>query len=210
MSSLQVNAKELAQQWRGQDRRPILLVASTHRGEDEIVLRAFALIRQRISNALLVLVPRHPERFKQVGDLCLAAGFRLARRSSNDSVEAADVLLGDTMGELMTFFGACDIAFVGGSLVPNGGHNMIEPAAWSKPVLSGSSQFNFAEVSRLLREAGGLIVCDSAEALAQQTVELMEDPDKAQQMGQYAGQVAEANRGALEKLLTVIDSELSR
>ena len=207
---LQVNAKELAQQWRGQDRRPILLVASTHRGEDEIVLRAFALIRQRISNALLVLVPRHPERFKQVGDLCLTAGFRLARRSSNDSVEAADVLLGDTMGELMTFFGACDIAFVGGSLVPNGGHNMIEPAAWSKPVLSGSSQFNFAEVSRLLREAGGLIVCDSAEALAQQTVELMEDPDKAQQMGQYAGQVAEANRGALEKLLTVIDSELSR
>ena len=121
------------------------------------------------------------------------------------------MLLGDTMGELMTFFGACDIAFVGGSLVPNGGHNMIEPAAWSKPVLSGSSQFNFAEVSRLLREAGGLIVCDSAEALAQQTVELIEDPDKAQQMGRHThGQVAEANRGALETdCWYVIDNSLS-
>ena len=207
-AQLRLNAEELAQQWWGDNQRAVLLAASTHRGEDEIILQAFARVRQHVSNALLVLVPRHPERFNQVAELCLEAGFSLARRSSNDSVEQADVLLGDTMGELMTFFGACDIAFVGGSLVANGGHNMIEPAAWGKPVLSGPSQFNFAEVSRLLTEAGGLLICDSAEALAERVVALMENPQQAQHMGQRAHQVAEANRGALEKLLKVIDRNL--
>ena len=113
------------------------------------------------------------------------------------------------MGELMTFYGACDIAFVGGSLVANGGHNMIEPAAWGKPVLSGSSVFNFTEVSRLLTEAGGLILVETPAALAETVIQLIKNPQRAQQMGQQAQQVAEANRGALEKLLTVIDRSLS-
>jgi 3-deoxy-D-manno-octulosonic-acid transferase len=204
------SAEALRQQWSGTTQRPILLAASTHRGEDEIILQAFGLIKQSVDNLLLVLVPRHPERFNQVGDLCREAGYSLARRSSNDSVEQADILLGDSMGELMTFFGACDIAFVGGSLVTNGGHNMIEPAAWGKPTLSGLSVFNFAEVSRLLAEAGGLSLVEDAAALADATIELIENPEQAQQMGQQAQRVAEANRGALERLLTVIDNNLSQ
>jgi 3-deoxy-D-manno-octulosonic-acid transferase len=204
------SAEALRQQWSGTTQRPILLAASTHRGEDEIILQAFGLIKQSVDNLLLVLVPRHPERFNQVGDLCREAGYSLARRSSNDSVEQADILLGDSMGELMTFFGACDIAFVGGSLVTNGGHNMIEPAAWGKPTLSGLSVFNFAEVSRLLAEAGGLSLVEDAAALADATIELIENPEQALQMGQQAQRVAEANRGALERLLTVVDNSLSQ
>ena len=209
-SQIRQSAEVLRQQWSGANQRPILLAASTHRGEDEIILQAFSLIKQSVNNALLVLVPRHPERFNQVGDLCLEAGFSLARRSSNDPTDTADILLGDTMGELMTFFGACDIAFVGGSLVTNGGHNMIEPAAWGKPTLTGLSVFNFAEVSRLLAEAGGLSLVEDAAALAEAVIELMKNPEQAQQMGLQAQQVAEANRGALERLLTVIDNSLER
>ena len=209
-AQIRLSAEALRQQWDGTNQRPVLLAASTHRGEDEIILQAFSLIKQSVNNALLVLVPRHPERFNQVGDLCLDAGYSLARRSNNDSTDNADILLGDTMGELMTFFGACDIAFVGGSLVANGGHNMIEPAAWGKPTLSGLSVFNFAEVSRLLAEAGGLSLVEDAAALAESVIELMKNPEQAQQMGLSAQQVAEANRGALERLLAVIDNSLSQ
>ena len=209
-AQIRLSAEALRQQWDGTNQRPILLAASTHRGEDEIILQAFSLIKQSVNNALLVLVPRHPERFNQVGDLCLDAGYSLARRSNNDSTDNADILLGDTMGELMTFFGACDIAFVGGSLVSNGGHNMIEPAAWGKPTLSGLSVFNFAEVSRLLAEAGGLSLVEDAAALAESVIELMKNPEQDQQMGLSAQQVAEANRGALERLLAVIDNSLSQ
>ena len=209
-AQIRLSAEALRQQWDGTNQRPILLAASTHRGEDEIILQAFSLIKQSVNNALLVLVPRHPERFNQVGDLCLDAGYSLARRSNNDSTDNADILLGDTMGELMTFFGACDIAFVGGSLVANGGHNMIEPAAWGKPTLSGLSVFNFAEVSRLLAEAGGLSLVEDAAALAESVIELMKNPEQAQQMGLSAQQVAEANRGALERLLALIDNSLSQ
>jgi len=209
-AQIRQSAETLKQQWSGANQRPILLAASTHRGEDEVILQAFGLIKQRVDNALLVLVPRHPERFKSVGDLCLEAGYSLARRSSNDSLEQVDILLGDTMGELMTFFGACDIAFVGGSLVSNGGHNMIEPAAWGKPTLSGLSVFNFAEVSRLLAEAGGLSLVEDAAVLAETVIQLLENPEQAQQMGQQAQKVAEANRGALDRLLVVIDNSLSQ
>ncbi|MDA9347972.1 lipid IV(A) 3-deoxy-D-manno-octulosonic acid transferase [Porticoccaceae bacterium] len=208
-AQIRQSAEALRQQWGGAHQRPILLAASTHRGEDEIILQAFNLIKQSVNNALLVLVPRHPERFNQVGDLCLDTGYSLARRSNNDSTDNADILLGDTMGELMTFFGACDIAFIGGSLVANGGHNMIEPAAWGKPTLSGLSVFNFAEVSRLLAEAGGLSLVEDAAVLAETVIELIQNPQQARQMGRSAQQVAEANRGALERLLKVIDSSLS-
>ena len=117
------------------------------------------------------------------------------------------VLLGDTMGELLVFFGACDIAFVGGSLVPTGGHNLIEPAAWQVPVLSGPHLFNFADVSRLLLEAGGMAICKDAQAIADTVVGLLGDPDAAAQMGGAAKIVAEKNRGALERLLAVIERQ---
>jgi 3-deoxy-D-manno-octulosonic-acid transferase len=153
---------------------------------------------------LLVLVPRHPERFEQVARLCTDAGFALARRSANDSVTGADILLGDSMGELTAFFGACDIAFVGGSLVPTGGHNMIEPAAWKVPVLAGPHLFNFTEVSQLLLSHDAMRVCETGEQLVEQSLELLGDQHQRDAMGEAAGLVAGANRGALAKLVAII------
>ena len=202
---VQDRAAVLSEQWHCGNNRPVFLAASTHRGEDEIILQAFGQIKQQVDNALLVLVPRHPERFNQVGELCTSAGFTLVKRSAGDKVEAADVLLGDTMGELMVFFGACDVAFVGGSLVATGGHNMIEPAAWGVPVLTGPHLFNFTEASQLLLAADGMLVCNDAAELAEQCISLMGNKGRRQEVGNAARLVAEANRGALDKLMSVID-----
>lgn len=201
-------AQALLTEWRGVSERPILLAASTHRGEDEIILQAFKKIKDRINNPLLVLVPRHPERFNQVAELCGATGFSVAKRSSGDSPGNADILLGDTMGELMCFFGACDIAFVGGSLVPTGGHNMIEPAAWGVPVLSGPHLFNFSEASQLLLNGGAMQICQSADQMAEQVVELIQNQAQRDEMGGAAQRIAEANRGALDRLLSLIDKTI--
>jgi len=211
--TIKQNAQQLLSDWRGVSERPILLAASTHRGEDEIILDAFGQIKEKlkgeIDNPLLVLVPRHPERFNQVAELCSSvANFKLARRSRGDSVEAADILLGDTMGELMTFFGACDIAFVGGSLVATGGHNMIEPAAWGVPVLTGPHLFNFTEASQLLLEGKAMAICHNADQLAERCVELFQDRQLRSEMGSAAQRIAEANRGALEKLLALVERTL--
>lgn len=195
---------QLSKDWRGTTQRRIFLAASTHRGEDEIILAGFAKIKAQVESALLVLVPRHPERFNQVAELCHSAGFSVVRRSANIPVGAADILLGDSMGELMTFFGACDLAFVGGSFVPTGGHNMIEAAAWGTPVLTGPHLFNFTEAAQLLTEAGGMKVCQNFDDLADQCILLLQDKSQRMQMGDAARHVAEANRGALDRLLAVI------
>ncbi|MDG2500781.1 MAG: lipid IV(A) 3-deoxy-D-manno-octulosonic acid transferase [Porticoccaceae bacterium] len=203
--AVQTKAAELSEQWSGQGKRLVFLAASTHRGEDEIIIDAFNQIRQQIDQALLVLVPRHPERFNQVAELCKTAGFNLARRSQSDQVGGVDILLGDSMGELMAFYGACDIAFVGGSLVANGGHNMIEPAAWGVPVLTGPHLFNFTEASQLLIDGGAMQVANNAKQLAEQSIALFESQERREKMGNQARLIAEANRGALDNLVAVID-----
>lgn len=199
-------AQALAEQWRGADARPVWLVASTHKGEDEIILDAFARALARVSNLLLVLVPRHPDRFEQVAALCRARDHRTARRSRAEIPDAAtQVLLGDTMGELAVFFGACDIAFVAGSLVPVGGHNLLEPAAWGVPVLSGPVLFNFAEASALLQQADALTLCENADEIADAVVKLVENPEQRSRQGAAARAVVDANRGALARLMTLIE-----
>ena len=207
--SLEQKAVALSADWRGRSRRPVILAASTHRGEDEIILEGFKKIKERLGSALLVLVPRHPERFNQVADLCHKAGFSLNRRSEQLKEVQADILLGDTMGELMTFYGACDVAFVGGSLVPTGGHNIIEPAAWGVPVISGPHLFNFSEASQLLSDGGGMLICENPEQLAEQCIELITNAGFQKQVGSAARQVAEANRGALSKLMMLIKALFS-
>lgn len=199
----------LKSQWRGERERPIFLAASTHRGEDRIILDGFEQIRSHFPELLLVLVPRHPERFDEVAELCVQQGLNVCRRSSGDSPSSSDqVLLGDTMGELLLFFGAGDIAFVGGSLVPVGGHNLIEPAIWAVPVLSGPHLFNFSEASRLLRESQGMVICEDANAIAEEVVALLQNPQSATRMGQAAKSVTDNNRGALGKLLAIIEHQL--
>lgn len=130
------------------------IAASTHEGEDALILQAHRQLLQVHGDALLILVPRHPERFAAVHTLC-SEQFTTVRRSAGTPVDAQTrVLLGDTMGELLFLYALSDIAFVGGSLVATGGHNPLEPAALALPVLMGPHVFNFLEISAMLREAG--------------------------------------------------------
>ncbi|MDM3872295.1 lipid IV(A) 3-deoxy-D-manno-octulosonic acid transferase [Porticoccus sp. W117] len=198
-------ANDLKQQWRGDNQRPVWLVASTHRGEDEVILDSFQELLKYHDDLLLVLVPRHPERFDEVAQLCESRKLTVTRRSEAVAPADSQVLLGDTMGELLAFCGASDVVFMGGSLVPVGGHNLIEPAAWGVPVLSGSHLFNFAEASRLLLSAEGMVVCDNSEQIAAEMESLLNDPQRRVAMGEAAQAVAEQNRGALQRLMTVIE-----
>lgn len=194
-------ANELRQQWQATP-RPLWIAASTHAGEDEIILAAHQQLLKTHPDALLILVPRHPERFNAVHALCLSQGLVTRRRSTGEAVQAGDqVLLGDTMGELLFLYALADIAFVGGSLVANGGHNLLEPAALGKPVLSGPHLFNFLEIATQLREAGALSEVENAEQLAENLVMLLSEPGQVQHMSQAGLAVLKANQGALERLL---------
>ncbi|KKJ98742.1 3-deoxy-D-manno-octulosonic acid transferase [Stutzerimonas stutzeri] len=194
-------ASKLRQQWAAQE-RPLWIAASTHAGEDEIILAAHRQLLSNHPQALLILVPRHPERFASVYESAVRDGFVAVRRSTGEVVDAGtQVLVGDTMGELLFLYALTDIAFVGGSLVPNGGHNLLEPAALGKPVLSGPHLFNFLEISAQLRAAGALREVQDAAQLAQVVSELWGDPAGAQAMRDAGLGVLKANQGALERLL---------
>ena len=187
--------------------RPVWIAASTHAGEDEPVLDAFATLRAQWPELLLLLVPRHPERFDHVAALCQQRGFRVIRRSEQRPC-AADtaVFLGDSMGELLLFYAAADLAFVGGSLVPTGGHNVLEPALLGLPVLFGPHMFNFSEAgARLLAGQAAWQIADAAE-LAARVARLLADPEQARHCGQRGRDLVEQQRGALARLLHCIDT----
>ena len=204
-AELLARAARTRSEWRGAGRF-IWIAASTHAGEDEVVLQAHRLLRARISDALLILVPRHPERFNDAAALVAGHGLGLVRRSVTRRVPGdIAVLLGDTMGELLFLYGCVDCAFVGGSLVARGGHNMLEPAAWGLPILTGPSDFNFREISALLQREQALIVIDDAQALAQQLIQLASDTTQRQRRGAAASRVVADNRGALVKLLGEVE-----
>jgi 3-deoxy-D-manno-octulosonic-acid transferase len=195
------SASALRRQWQAVD-RPVWIAASTHEGEDEVVLAAHQRLLASYPDALLILVPRHPERFDSVAQLCEREGFATVRRSSAQPVTAqTSVLLGDTMGELLFLYALADSAFVGGSLVPNGGHNLLEPAALAKPVLSGPHLFNFLEIAAQLRAAGALQEVEDAESLALAVQRLFELPRDAQRMAEAGLKVMRSNQGALQRLL---------
>lgn len=206
---LQHKVQTLKKEWDINESRLAIVAASTHQGEDEIILEAFAKVRAQENiicrSARLILVPRHPERFDAVADLCRQTQLLVARRSLQESLASADILLGDTMGELMMLYGASDIAFVGGSLVARGGHNFIEPAAWSLPLQSGEHLFNFSEVSQLMLNANALNIVKNAEELANEWIELLTDKELRISRGEFAYQVVVNNRGALQKTLGVIE-----
>ena len=194
-------AHELRGQWQALE-RPVWIAASTHEGEDEVVLNAHRRLLANHPDALLILVPRHPERFNSVFELCQREGFATVRRSTGASVDAqTSVLLGDTMGELLFLYALADSAFVGGSLVPNGGHNLLEPAALAKPVISGPHLFNFLDIAAQLRSAGALAEVDDAEGLATEVQRLFELPRDAQRMADAGLSVMRRNQGALQRLL---------
>ncbi|RZI87544.1 MAG: 3-deoxy-D-manno-octulosonic acid transferase, partial [Pseudomonas sp.] len=193
-------ARQLREQWQA-SQRPVWIAASTHEGEDAQVLEAHRRLLQVHADALLILVPRHPERFNAVHALC-AEQFATVRRSGAELVtDATQVLLGDTMGELLFLYALADIAFVGGSLVPTGGHNPLEPAALALPVISGPHVFNFLDISAMLKDAGALHSVDDSQALAAAVQRLVELPQDAKRMGEAGRAVMQANQGALQRLL---------
>ena len=201
-------ASQLSEFW-GSGQRAVFLAASTHEGEDEQILDAFTELKAKLPNVLLVLVPRHPERFSQVLTLCQLRNWHVLTRSSgirpNQSV---DILLGDTMGELPLFFGAAWVAFIGGSLIDHGGHNMLEASAWSVPVLSGPHVFNFLEIGQKLEQAGALEFVGNSSELNQSLCRLLTDQALRESMGAAGSAIVEQNRGATDKLLALIDTQI--
>lgn len=185
--------------------RAIWIAASTHQGEEQPVLEAFQEIRQEIKNLLLVLVPRHPERFNRVAALCVRQGFVIARRSEgNVCTPTTDIYLGDTMGELLLLYAASDVAFVGGSLVPIGGHNLLEPAAIGLPVIMGPHIFECEEIGSQLLEAQAAQQINDARQLAQAVKMYLSDMTLKRQTGEKGRSFVKHNRGALERLLLLL------
>lgn len=190
--------------------RPIWIAASTHEGEDVPILQAHRQLLAGFPDALLILVPRHPERFEAVHQLCIAQGMHTQRRSGQEPVQAAhQVLLGDTMGELLLLYALADVAFVGGSLVAHGGHNVLEPAALGKPVISGPHYFNFLDIVGQMQHAGALCEVSDAGELATAVQQLWRNQELCQSMRQAGYQVLENNQGALDRLLAVLGAQLA-
>lgn len=188
----------------------IWIAASTHEGEDSQFIEAHKVLKQQLANAKLVLVPRHPERFDSVYELCKQQGFKTVRRSDNklDTWSQADVLLGDSMGEMMRYFAMSDVAFVAGSMIERGGHNPIEPAILAKPVLVGEHTFNFAEITESLIQDQGALRVHSITELVDQLLYL-KNIYVRQTMGQKALENAQANQGALARVLDYLKCDNS-
>ena len=185
--------------------RPVWIAASTHEGEEKIVLEVHSYLLDKYPDLVLILVPRHPERFNNVNALSEAFEMKTIKRSSGDVPRSTtQVLLVDTLGELPMFYAASDFAFVGGSLVPIGGHNLLEPAALSLPMLVGQHTFNAPEITEMLEEAKALLVINSADALHLACLQLLADKDRLLHAGASGKQIIKENHGALQRILQEI------
>lgn len=185
--------------------RPVVIAASTREGEESKVLDAWEKLKGNPQRPLLLLVPRHPERFDEVAALGERRGWRLQRRSEAQSVASdTDILLGDSMGEMLAYYKLADIAFVGGSLVETGCQNVLEPAAMGLPVVVGPSQFNFAHICQQLESAGGLQTVPDSSALATAITKLLNEPELRQRMGAAGRKLVAANQQALPRMLELV------
>jgi len=196
----------------GQDRL-IWVVGSTHEEEEKIILNAFQLILKKYPHLLLILVPRHLPRFDVVADLIKQEKFRFIRRSqmSDEKIPSeVQVLLVDVIGELLSFYAVSDLAFVGGSLVYKGGHNLLEPAAFARPILSGSGLDNFAFIRDLFMQQKALGIANNAEEIANVALSYLDNPQKMNELGKKAQVIFKNNQGALQKHLDIIDSYIKR
>lgn len=189
--------------------RQLWLVASTHQGDEEIALAAFKEVQALFPTLLLVLVPRHPERFNSVEKLCLDHNFTLVKRSDNTPVESQNIWLLDTLGELMAAYALADLVTMGGSFSHIGGHNPLEPALFKKPVVVGSDMSNFTEVLKQLKQHQGIVQLPKSETsteqssqLAKMIIDLLQDTPKAKLLGEYAHQVVMNNQGASDRTLS--------
>jgi 3-deoxy-D-manno-octulosonic-acid transferase len=190
--------------------RPVFIAASTHEGEEEQILDAARKIRGQFRDLLLIIVPRHPERFDRVTALCRRSGLNTLRRSDGKPCSSqVQALVVDSMGELSVFYGTADVAFVGGSLINHGGHNILEPAALSRPVITGPHYFNFLEITRQFLEHHAAIEVKNTDQLADSVIELLKDPQRRTEMGDAGKHLIEQSKGASQRLLNLIDVHIS-
>jgi 3-deoxy-D-manno-octulosonic-acid transferase len=186
--------------------RPVVVAGSTMRGEEIVVLRAFRRIKSSSPNALLVLAPRHAERFAEAAHLSRGEGFATTRRSELpiDAEPRVDVVVLDTIGELAQIYQLATVAFVGGSLVPTGGHNILEPAVFGRPIVFGPYMSNFAEIAREFLEHHAAVQVAGDAALEQTLVDLLHDPVRRASLGAAARALVDANRGSRDRTIDAL------
>jgi 3-deoxy-D-manno-octulosonic-acid transferase len=194
--------------WLDDIKAQIMLVGSTHKGEEEIILDAFEKIKTYKPDLKLFLAPRHPERFNEVEEILKKQKFTYCRRSNLGTeniqkLNQADIVLVDTIGELSQLFARAKIAVIGGSLLPYGGHNILEPAYWSKPILFGPYMNNFPFADDFLKNRAALMVRNSRD-IAETVQHLLRDEEKTKQMGQRAKEMVDRNAGAVKKALELV------
>lgn len=184
----------------------ILLAGSTHYGEEAILLDAFSRLKKKYPDLILIIVPRNPDRAGSVCRICKSAGlFAVTMSDLEEKKSGPDVIVVDRIGTLKMLYAAADIAFVGGSLVRSGGHNPLEPAAFSRPIIFGPDMSDFADISDMLISSGGAISVQDAEGIYDIVSELLTDNQKAGEMGSIALKVFNANKGAVKKTLNTIE-----
>jgi 3-deoxy-D-manno-octulosonic-acid transferase len=191
--------------------RMVWIAGSTHKGEEEQVLDAHARLQRRFPGLLLILVPRHPERFEDAYQLCRRQGLNAVRRSLKQVCdEYTSVYLGDTMGELKLLYAAADVALVGGSLVPVGGHNVLEPAALGIPVLFGAHMFHFKEIADRMLEQSAALQCLDREILFKNIAGLLENPQRRDELAARGKAFVAGNQGAIERVLAMLERRLQK
>jgi len=190
--------------------RPTWVAGSTHEGEEAIILNASRQVRAAFPELLLIIVPRHPERFDKVTALSQKAGFKTLRRSEHRPCPSdVKVLVVDTMGELPLFFAASDVAFVGGSLMPIGGHNILEPAALGRPIITGPHYFNFNEITGQFLKANAAIQINDTQELAETIITLLQDSPQRTKMRDAALQLMASSQGASKRLVNLIKRHIT-
>ena len=192
--------------------RPIFVAASTHQGEDEQVLDAYQAVLQQYPDAMVIIVPRHPQRFDSVAKLAIERGLTVHRRTDSSPIRTnTQLYLADTMGEMLVMLATADVTFMGGSLVGDkvGGHNLLEPAAVAKPAITGPSFYNFEDITQQLLAAGAIEICQNSHQLAQQLVTLFNDPERQQHMGAQGQRIVIENQGAVNKTIANINHYLA-
>lgn len=203
---------EQAQHWRKiwGENRPVWIAASTHPGEEELILQAFTETRRFYPDLLLVSIPRHVDRVPQLEQLYNSQTYKTIKRSDHNQskMSDADIFIGNTMGELLIFYAAADLAFVGGSLVEKGGQNPLEPAAVGLPILTGPYTFNFATITEQLKQRHVEIQVTNAEELAEQVIALLSDPKRRQQKSYEAKKFVAENKGSVLKQMQLIKNLL--
>lgn len=188
----------------------VIIAGSTHHGEEESVLKAYLALREEIPGLKLILAPRHPERHKEVIDLAESAGVKMAYRSRKESFKESSVLFLDTMGELGQFYSLADVAFVGGSLLPKGGHNPLEPAVYQVPTVVGPHTFNFKDITAYMVTLGAVIQTEGEKDLKDMFRTLLLDRDVYEKARSACLKVFEQNRGATDKVLLEIHVLINR